>query len=256
MNLAEETLYPRDFIFPEFYNEKKTCVLQAGYLCKKPVNEIDLPAVFVHWQRNLYRNQFLNSAMKLRGKNESHAWMIYREGDDRMFSAIYREFSKPLYHYGLKFTRNTALIEDCIQDLFAELYKNRKTVGQTDNILRYLLKSFRRKLFRQLSKEKRYDLKDEQADYCFEAVYSIEHEIILRDQNDRQTEIFRNALKELTPRQNEAIYLKFTKGLDYEEVAEIMEMGLESCRNLIYRAVKVLRESIQGKNLPENKSGE
>jgi len=183
--------------------------------------------------------------MNFRKQDEGRVWASFKDGDNQMFSAIYSVYSRKLYQYGLKFTQNRTLIEDSIQELFFELLKNRKTIGQTDNILRYLLKSFRFKLFRILKHEKRYDHRHESEDYVFELNFSIEHEMILREKEDHRTTVFLKSLQELTPRQKEAIYLKFTSGLDYKEVSEIMDMGLESCRNLIYRAVKSLKEAVQ-----------
>ncbi|OFY46821.1 MAG: hypothetical protein A2X22_04950 [Bacteroidetes bacterium GWF2_49_14] len=171
---------------------------------------------------------------------------MFRNGDNSMFSAIYSEYSRKLYQYGLKFTRNRILIEDSIQDLFFELLKNRKTIGPTDNILRYLLKSFRNKLLRRLKQEQRYDLKNESEEYAFEVLYSFEHELILHEEADFNLKVLRKSMLCLTPRQKEAIYLKYTNGLKYEEVSEIMEMNLESCRNLICRAIKALREAVEG----------
>jgi RNA polymerase sigma factor (sigma-70 family) len=182
--------------------------------------------------------------MEFLKKNEGNAWIMFKDGDDQVFSAIYSEYARNLYHYGLKFTNNRTIIEDSIQDLFLDLFKNRKTIGPTDNILRYLMKSFRRKLFRLLNREKRYDLRNENEDYAFDVMYSVEHEMILQENMDEKTLLFLKGLEELTPRQKEAIYLKFTNGLEYEEVCEIMDMNLESCRNLIYRAVKALREHV------------
>jgi len=183
--------------------------------------------------------------MEILKQNEGQAWFMFKDGDNKMFTAIYSAYSRKLYRYGLKFTQNTTLIEDSIQDLFFELLKNRKTIGTNDNILRYLLKSFKNKLFRLLKQEKRYDLKNESEEYSFEILYSFEHEVILQENSDRKMMVFQKVLHELTPRQKEAIYLRFTNGLKYEEVSEIMDMSLESCRNLIYRAVKSLREAIQ-----------
>ncbi len=161
-----------------------------------------------------------------------------------MFSIIYSTYSGKLYQYGLRFTSNRTLIEDSIQDLFFELIKNRKSIGHTDNILRYLLKSFRNKLFRLLKQQSRYDLRDNPDGYLFEVVYSIEHQMIIEEMADRKMRRFKKVLSELTPRQKEAIYLRFTNGLNYEEVAEIMEINLDSCRNLICRAVRCLREAL------------
>jgi RNA polymerase sigma factor (sigma-70 family) len=182
--------------------------------------------------------------MGLLPHNEDEAWDIYRNGDEKMLGAIYSSYASVLYRYGLKFTRNTSLIEDAIQEIFLELHKNRSTIGHTDNILRYLLKSFRRKLFRILDREKRYDLQSE-VEHPFEIKFSIEHDIIL-DENARiRTESFRKALKELSARQKEIIYFKYTAGLGYEEISEIMEMNVESCRNLLCRAVGTLKKILQ-----------
>jgi RNA polymerase sigma factor (sigma-70 family) len=182
--------------------------------------------------------------MKIFKDNDVNTWRMFKQGDDDAFSAIYSQYSKKLYFYGLKITRNHSIIEDTLQDLFFELIRTRKSIGETDNILRYLLTSFRRKLFRKLKSENRYDLRDEAVEYPFEVMYSIEHEMVLDENRNRRNLLFVNALQQLSPRQKEAIYLKFTSGLAYEEVSGIMEMSLEACRNLIYRAIKALKEGI------------
>ena len=182
-------------------------------------------------------------------QDEGKVWAMFKSGDNQMLTVIYSAYSRKLYSYGLKFTHNHEIIEDSIQDLFFELIKNRKTIGLTDNILRYLLKSFRFKLFRLLKYEKRYDLKNEGPEFEFQITFSIEQELILLEDADQKTVAFQKALQDLTPRQKEAIYLKYTNELEYCDISEIMDMSLESCRNLIYRAVKALKEAVQsGKN--------
>ena len=194
--------------------------------------------------------------MEFLKQNEGQAWILFKNGDNKMFTAIYSAYSQKLYQYGLKFTQNRSIIEDSIQDLFLDLWKNRRTIGLTDNILRYLFKSFRHKLVRRLQQEKRYDLNNDPEAFSFDVTYSFEQVLILREIAEREMKIFRTVLDGLTPRQKEAIYLKFTNGLSYEEVSGIMEMSLEACRNLVYRAVKGLREAITagtGPDYPEKR---
>lgn len=187
-------------------------------------------------------------------ESESQLWVRFKNGDDKAFSAIYSAYTRKLYQYGLRFTRNRSLIEDSIQDMFLELIRNRRTIGQTNNILGYLLTSFRRKLIRRLRQESRYDLRDDSTEYAFEILCSHEHELILSEDSVMRTAASEKALQGLTARQKEAVYLKFTSGLEYEEVCAVMEMNLESCRNLIYRAVKALREAV-GTAGPEKPAG-
>jgi len=177
---------------------------------------------------------------------ESKLWQLFKQGDDGAFSAIYNHYSTRLYYYGLKFTRNRTLIEDTLHDLFYELIRNRKSIGHTDSIFPYLLTSFRRKLFRKLKSESRYNLQGEQEEYEFDVMYSIEHEIILEEHSLRRKDLFARALQQLSPRQKEAIYLRFTSELEYGEISSIMEMSLEACRNLICRAIRALKENLPG----------
>ncbi len=182
--------------------------------------------------------------MKQLMPTDSEIWANFKSGDNEALSMIFSQNSRRLYLYGLKLTANSSTIEDSIQDLFSDLVRNRKSLGDTNNIQFYLFKSFKRRLQRQLLKEKRYNLKDNDLEYPFEITYSIEHDIILEENARQKVKSLQLAINQLTSRQKEALYLKFTEGLDYEEISEIMDMSIESCRNLIYRTIKSLRESL------------
>lgn len=182
--------------------------------------------------------------MKYTVTNDAEIWNRFKKGDDDALSSIYQVYSRKLYRYGLKFTPKQATIEDTIQELFLELIRNRKSLGDTDNILAYLLLSFRRKLFRQIKKENRFLTGRDHEEYQFDIVYSVEHDLILDEVADSRLFRISNMLKSLKPRQKEAIYLKFTVGMAYEDISEIMEMNVESCRNLVYRAIRTLRSTI------------
>jgi RNA polymerase sigma factor (sigma-70 family) len=185
--------------------------------------------------------------MNLPDLTDTQIWTSFKKGDNQAFSFIYSENSEKLYRYGLKFTPDKALVEDAMQDLFAELIKNRKRLGDTDNILFYLLKSFKRKLLRKIQSEKRYDRKDEIDEYNFEVRWSVEQDLILGEVSEQKSKILLQALRELTPRQKEAIYLRFTKELDYKEVAGLMDISVEACRNLISKAISTLKKWISEK---------
>lgn len=172
-------------------------------------------------------------------------WSSFKMGDDRSLSFIYEEYAPKLYHYGVKFTSDVTIIEDSIQDLFSTLIKLRHNLGDTDNILFYLLKSFKRVLLKRLQKDKRLDTGSDAGDMAFNMIFSIEHDIIVEEIESEKLAMIRNALKSLTNRQKEAIYLRFSKDLAYEEIADIMNISVEACRNLIYTAIKSLKNILK-----------
>ncbi len=179
--------------------------------------------------------------MDLPGMTDKEIWIRFTKGDDHAFSWIYSEYSQKLYHYGLKFTRSHFLVEDVLQDLFAELLKNRKRLGTTDNILYYLLKSFKRKLLRKIQSEQRFEFNEGAEDHYFEVRWSVEHDMILEEISAEKMEMLVRALNELSSRQKEAIYLRFSKELDYPSVAGIMNISVEACRNLISKAIRIMK---------------
>ena len=81
---------------------------------------------------------------------------MFKEGDDGAFVYIYRVYINLLFTLGLQFTKNEALIKDCLQDFFIELREKRYNLGDTDNIKLYLFKSFRRRIIAYLKKESRF----------------------------------------------------------------------------------------------------
>ncbi|MBK5261064.1 MAG: sigma-70 family RNA polymerase sigma factor [Peptostreptococcaceae bacterium] len=181
--------------------------------------------------------------MKSNDQDDLQKWDRFKKGDDFVLSYIYSGNAELLYQYGLKFTVNRDLIEDTIQDLFLDLIRNRSTIGETDHIRFYLLKSFRRKLIRKLTAESKY-VDDQFSEIMFGVRYSIEQDIILEETQNDTSKRLASAIEKLSPRQKEAIYLKFNKELDYNEISEVLGMGIEASRNLIYRAVKSLKNAI------------
>lgn len=172
-------------------------------------------------------------------------WDKFKEGDDDALNLIYFENFSKLYHYGLKFSGNHTVIEDALQDMFTDLVRNRSTLSSVENIRFYLLKSFKRRLIRQLQKEYRYNLTREHDEINFEITYSVESDLISSENRDLRLKALHQAIAGLTPRQKEAIFLRFTEELEYNQIAEIMQMSVEACRNIIFRAVKALKESVQ-----------
>jgi RNA polymerase sigma factor (sigma-70 family) len=187
--------------------------------------------------------------MRLVGLTDKEIWSLFKKGDESALGFIYSGNVSKLYQYGLKFTADRNLVEDTIHDLFAELINSRTRLGETDHILYYLFKAFKRKLFRRLLQEKHQHEASLPGDNGFQIIWPVEHELILQEISWEQATRLLRALNNLTGRQKEAIYLRFTRELDYASVAGIMEISVEACRNLICKAVGELKKSL-------NKMGE
>ena len=167
-------------------------------------------------------------------------WENFLCGDDEAYTYIYREYSQALYAYGMHFTSDKGLVEDCIQDVFVKIFQNRKHLQSTDNIKLYLFISLKNKLFNIFRKDIKYSQIDS-LEPVFAAEYTIEDEIIENEKEQFLNEKMIRMLEVLSPRQKEIIYYRFVEGLSYEDICQIMDMNYQSTQNLIQRSLKKLR---------------
>lgn len=177
---------------------------------------------------------------------EQKVWTAFRSGDQKALDYIYEKYIRLLLAYGLKITKDQAFIEDCIHDVFVELWRKREQLGDTDNIKLYLLKALRRKIARASQENNRLPLDplDAHGDeiqlefsaefYLIQTQSSLEHENKLKE-----------ALLHLSTRQREAIYLKFYEQLTYVEVASMLHLTVKSTYKLIGKAIESLRKHIR-----------
>ncbi len=175
--------------------------------------------------------------------DQNKHWKKVRQGNFSVIEKVYLDYSHLLYQYGLKFTQNTQLIEDCIQDLFSRIITKPENFSNSTHPQIYLMRAFRNNLIRLIEREKKFQ-PGTVGEYQFEILFSAEQNIIESEEAQINQQLLRQGISKLSARQKEAIYLRYTKGLEYDEIAEIMKMSIESCRNVIYKAVKSLREGI------------
>ena len=62
------------------------------------------------------------------------------------------------------------------------------------------------------------------------------------DEDLYKKKALKQALAQLTPQQKHILYLRYIKELSHKEVAEIMNMNVQSSMNLLSRSISKLRE--------------
>ncbi|SEN99950.1 RNA polymerase sigma factor, sigma-70 family [bacterium A37T11] len=169
-------------------------------------------------------------------------WHGIVEGDEKTFEHVYLSFHDALYNYGKRYTSDTELIEDAIQDLFLRIWKNRKNLRQPPSLKNYLYKGFRNHLSDKLKAGNRYVLNKPEEGPEFEFILSAEHIIINNEQKEQLSKRLAVAIATLTARQREAIFLRFYEEFSYQEVATILDLSVKDTYKLMGRAIDALRQ--------------
>ena len=174
-------------------------------------------------------------------KEEQEIWGSFVSGDDKSLEILYRRYFDQLYNYGNKWLNNPSLTEDSIQDLFVKLMRNRSNLVTPDSVKYYLLRSFRSIVLDKLKAKDRIKLMDDPKENLFQVELCPEQQMIGAQEEDILRKQLSDAMKQLTARQREAIFLKYQEGLSYPEIADMLALSQKATYKLVGRAIQTLR---------------
>ncbi len=167
--------------------------------------------------------------------------LAFLEGNNNAFSLIYDKYVDELFAYGMGLGFERETLKDAIQDTFFKFYTNKKQLNGITHPKYYLFRMLKNRLFdiyKSLNKENIVEV----TDLPFLIEPSVLDELI--DNEDKLTleNKIKNLLEILTDRQREAVYLRFIQDMEYEEVANLLDMTAPAARKLISRAIKRMRD--------------
>lgn len=175
---------------------------------------------------------------------DAFLWDEFRGGSEKAFSLMYEEHAKILLAYGKKLARSPRLVEDCLHDLFIELWDRKQHLSATDSIRLYLLKAFKHKLLRAMAKQDKLSFTSNAEDEQLGFVFSCEWELIHHQSLAEQEARLKTSVAGLSENQREIIFLRFYSGLSYEQIGEVMGIHYQSVKNLMFRAMQTLRKQL------------
>jgi len=168
-------------------------------------------------------------------------WSDLQKGSMDALGDLYDIFIDDLFCYGMQFSSDKSRVMDSIHDVFLNLYKYRKTIANTDNVKYYLLRSVKNQILKQ-PKNKFTLLNENLLHSGFTS--SVETQIIENEITNERASKLSNAINLLSKGQRHGLFLRFTEERTYMEIADIMNVSVETSRTIIYRAIKVLRKNL------------
>lgn len=187
---------------------------------------------------------------------EQWLWHEFRAGSQHAFQQIHRYHIRHLLNYGLRLHGSLSAVEDCIQDVFVELWDYRQGLTQPTSVRFYLLRALRNRLRAQYRRDQPFvsgwDDDGEQAGQNrlpFDTEPSAEEQLIALDIDAERKALIHQTLQTLTARQREIIYLRYFNDLTYEQICEVMQINYQTARSQIYSALKVLRKNLKDSDI-------
>ena len=118
--------------------------------------------------------------------NESNWWSLFLQGDKSALSEIFIVCHDDLFRYGIKLTRDQETVNDCIQNLFLKLWKNRQNLKPMRDIKPYLFRSLRNHIIDILESRRPELPLDQDIEELFVLEFTPE-DFMMSDQDEHET---------------------------------------------------------------------
>ncbi|WP_020531979.1 RNA polymerase sigma factor [Flexithrix dorotheae] len=168
----------------------------------------------------------------------------FQKGDRISFEKIYKFYHPILFNYGRQFGLSETIVDDCIQDIFIEIWNSRERL-KINALKFYLIKCLRNRITKYLSKNLR---EKEKAEKYWKEEFEISYDpaiLGLQAQNKSELESrLINNIKQLSPKQREIIFLIFYNNLSYSEAAEVLNIKIKTVYNQVHNSINSLREAL------------
>ena len=181
-------------------------------------------------------------------------WQSIQHGDCEAFRQLHNEHVRHLLNYGLRLCGSISTVEDCVQDVFTEVWIYRKGINEPASMRFYLLKAVRNKLKAHYRREQPFiagwdDNRDALLLHDFSMEPSEEQRLIALEIDAERRQQIRAAMNLLSPRQREIIYLRYFNDLSYEQICDLMGVNYQTARSQVYSSLKVLRNELKDSRL-------
>jgi RNA polymerase sigma-70 factor (ECF subfamily) len=162
-----------------------------------------------------------------------------KAGDLDAFEYILSFYEKAIYSYCLRILKNPHNAADVTQETFIKVYTHRKTIDPEKNIKTWIFTIATNTAYDFLrSKKRKQEISLDEADETIsriEAYYS--EEGVVSDVDE--------ALERINPEYKKALLLFYQQGFAYQEIADILEVPINTIKTHISRGKEQLKNELK-----------
>jgi RNA polymerase sigma-70 factor (family 1) len=183
-------------------------------------------------------------------QSELHLKMLQQRiasGDEIAFAGLYLHFSKKLLQFANSLVRSKEIAEELVEDVFVKVWANRSHITEIENITVYMYVAVKNKALNTLSQKAKeliaapFDYLDLPIDEFAADPYDL---MITSEMMSRMYRVIEN----LPPRCKMIFKLIREDGLKYKEVAEILNISVNTIDAQMAIAVKKLCIALEVEN--------
>lgn len=162
-------------------------------------------------------------------------------GDKDAFTEAYNQYNKLLYTVAYKYFMNEEMAEDAVQHVFTRLWESRSSITVTSSLKNYLFTMTKNHILNVIRNQNTAIQKNYEIAQTTE---TIEDNLIKRIEQSEMYEHFYAAIDELPPNKKEICLLKIRDELSNQEIADRMQLSINTVKTHYSEAVRLLRKQL------------
>ncbi len=174
-------------------------------------------------------------------------FLMFREGEVEAFDTLFDRHYVSVYNFARTMLREAGAAEEVLQETFLAVARAAKTYQAQGIFGTWLLRIVRNRCLNRLETERaRREVVIDDPTGIVLQYPSREPSPLERASVNEQVDRVRRAMRALPDRQREAIALYAFEQMTYQEIADVLELPINTVKTLIHRARAHLAESLDG----------
>ena len=178
-------------------------------------------------------------------------WPEVKKGSEKAFHTFYTLLFSNLIKYVRQIVKDVLLAEDIVQEIFVKIWRDRDSINIIGSVQTYIYKMAHHAAINKLqhlatSKNKvNRTVSDEEWQFIRDT-YQVDDDLMIQIETDELDACIRLAVETLPAKCKEAFMLSRYDDMSNEEIAQKMEISVNTVRTHLYHAIEVIRAKISG----------
>ena len=175
-------------------------------------------------------------------ENSSVLISSLKRGEEEAFIYLVKSYNKLLFNYAISLTNDRAMAQDIVQEVFMNIWRDRKKLHESYNLNNYIYKITYNKFINQYHKKR--------AISSIERAYMEALNESVADNNvdllERKIALVTEGISKLPTKCKETFLLSKKEGLTNIEIAEYLNISIKTVEGHLTKAHSLLREQVGG----------
>jgi RNA polymerase sigma-70 factor (ECF subfamily) len=172
-------------------------------------------------------------------------------GDIEQYAAIVERYQRTLYRHAVAMVLDHDAAADMVQDAFVRAYTNLKECRDPARFRAWLFQTLRNRCLDYLKEPRRAHVRFEDAESVLSAS---DGPAAFLQQGELRLDITR-ALAQLQPEQREAFVMHYVEGIEYEEMAALLDVSTSALKMRALRARQALSIALRTPDVTDQRAG-